>query len=429
MAGKQSLTEYYKNDVFAFLLGFGGSVWGGPTYYLGIPLLLLTFLGASATQIGLVTAIFWAGFAFPQIWAGYKSEPLPIKKNYIAMSLVLSSLGFLVYGIYLFMTGGANSPFAIWFFLLTFVWSCFFAGLYIPGNFSLLYKVIPSERLGQLLGIYFAVQFLGVALSGFAIGAIGSAFPQPTNFAVLFVLTFVITLIAISFMLMVKEPKGEEIKSAPSFGAYVGKLINVYKTDTLLDKFIVGKWLMSGTYIMMAFLLVFLSKERGLDQASASWFASFNALGLFIGGFTITRIADKWGPKYMLITSQLIAIVYTIMAILAPSNNVMYVFLAFVITGLTQVSDNVGYSNMCLFCCPTMDKSTYVAATNIGIIPFMVFLPILMGHFIDTGVLTYTGTFVVALVMMILAILYIAVVVDNPKAYCAMKAAEKNKAA
>jgi hypothetical protein len=103
----------------------------------------------------------------------------------------------------------------------------------------------------------------------------------------------------------------------------------------------------------------------------------------------------------------------------------MYVFVAFIITGLTQVSDNVGYTNMCLFCCPTMDKSTYVAATNIGIIPFMVFLPIIMGQLIDRGVLNYINTFAVALVMMIAAIIYIAFVVDNPKAYTDMKASQK----
>ena len=424
MAQQQSLTEYYKNAVFAFFLGFGGSVWGGLTAYFLIPVLLLKFLHASSTQIGLITAIFWAGFAFPQIWAGYKSEPLVIKKKYIAMSLFLSSLGFLVYGIYLIMGGGAdpsNTSFAIWFFLLAYAWACFLGGLYIPGNFSLLFKVIPASRLGQLLGIYFAIQFLGVALSGFAIGAISKAFPEPTNYAMMFFITFVVTFIAILIILMVKEPKGEQIKVESSFGAYVSKLINVYKTDKLLVKFIVGKWLMSGTYIMMTFLLVFLTKDRFLDSASANWFASLNAIGLFIGGFTITRIADKWGPKYMLITSQVIAVIYTIMAILTPSASPMYVFFAFVITGLAQVSDNVGYTNMCLFCCPTADKSTYVAATNIGIIPFMVFLPIIMGQLIDRGVLNYTSTFYVALAMMVAAIIYILIVLDNPKAYKEMK--------
>lgn len=421
MANQQSLTEYYKNDVFAFLLGFGGSVWGGLTYYLGIPVALLSFLGASSTQIGLITAIFWAGFAFPQIWAGYKSEPLIIKKKYIAMSLFLSSLGFLVYGIYLFMSGNASGPFAIWFFLLAFAWACFLGGLYIPGNFSLLFKVIPSARMGQLLGIYFAIQFGGIFLSGFAIKYVGEAYAQPMNYAVLFLITFVFTLLAIGVMLMVKEPEGEQVKAESSFGSYVGKLINVYKTDKLFVKFLVAKWLMTGHYIMMAFLLAFLLKERGLDPANAGWFTALNGLGLFIGGFTITRIADIWGPKYMLITSQIIAALYTIMVMLTPEASPMYVFVAFIITGLAQISDNVGYTNMTLFCCPTLDKSTYVAAVNVGIIPFMVFLPPIIGKLIDSGVITYFGAFGVSLAMMVAAIIYILIVLDNPKAYKEMK--------
>jgi len=423
MAAKQNLTEYYKNDVFAFLLGFGGSVWGGMTYFLGIPVALLAFMGASSTQIGLVTTIFWAGFALPQIWAGYKSEPLVIKKKYIAMSLSLSSLGFLVYGLYILITGAANASFSIWLFLLAFAWACMLGGLYIPGNFSLLYKVIPAERMGQLLGIYFAVQFVGVFLSGFAIGAIGKAFAEPTNYAVLFLITFVMTLVSVAVILMVKEPKGEQVKGEPSFGAYISKLINIYKTDKPFNKFLVGKWLMSGHYVMMAFLLAFLLKERGLDPANAGWFTALNGLGLFIGGFTITRIADIWGPKYMLITSQIIAVIYTLMVMLIPSASPTIVFAAFIITGLAQISDNVGYTNQTLFTCPTMDKSTYVAAVNVGIIPFMVFLPPIIGKLIDNGVLTYMGAFAIALALMVAAIFYIAIVVKNPKAFTDMKAA------
>jgi hypothetical protein len=103
-----------------------------------------------------------------------------------------------------------------------------------------------------------------------------------------------------------------------------------------------------------------------------------------------------------------------------------YVGIAFVITGLAQISDNVGYSNMCLFTCPTIEKSSYVAATNVGIIPFMVFGPIIIGQLIDKGILSYLGSFWISLILMIIAVIYILLVVDNPKSYTEMKAAQKN---
>ena len=423
MANNKSLREYYKYLVFVFFLGLGGTVWGGMTYFLNIPVLYLNFLKASSTQIGLISAIFWGGFAFPQIWAAYSSESRTIKKQYIAWALIISSLGFLVCGIYIVITGAVNQTLSIWLFLLLFAWACVFGGLYIPANFALLFKIIPTERLGQLLGIVFATQFGGIFISGFAISAIGKKFPEPMNYAVLFIITFFITIIASLVMFSMSEREGKTIKKAPSLAAYIGRLITIYKTDKSFAKFVVGKWLMSGHYIMMAFLLFYLLNERGLGIEHGGWFSPINGLGLFIGGFTITRIADSYGPKYMLITSQIIAIVYTLIAWLIPSISPLIIMVAFAITGLSQISDNVGYSNMTLFCCPTEDKSTYVAAVNIGIILPMIFLPILMGKLMDWGVIGFNGTFTISLILMIAAIIYILKMVQNPKSFVEMKAA------
>ena len=425
MANNESLKEYYKYDVFAFLLGFGGTVWGGMTYFLGIPVAYLAYLHASSLQIGSITAIFWLGFALFQVWAAYKSESIPIKKRFIAWSLILSSIGFLIIGLYIILTGAVNESLSIWIFLILFAWACIIGGMYIPPNFTLLFKIIPTARLGQLLGIMFAIQFGGIFVSGFAIKAINTALPEPMNYAALFIITFFITIIACLVMFALSEPEGETEKKTESFGAYIGKLLNIYKTDKLFVKFIVGKWLMSGHYIMMAFLLAFLITERGFDPANSGWFSALNGLGLFIGGFTITKIADAYGPKQLLITSQIIAIIYTLVAWLIPSVNPVIIFIAFIITGLTQVSDNVGYTNMTLFCCPTLDKSTYVAAVNIGIIPFMVLLPLAMGLLMDLGVFSYGGTFTISLLLMIASILYFIFVMDNPKSFKEMKAAAK----
>ncbi len=426
MASDHGLREYYKYLVFAFIFGFGGSVWGGLTYYLGQPVAYLNFLGASPVQIGAISAIFWAGFAIPQVWAAYKSESYAIKKNFFAWSIIVSSFGFLVSGLHILLTGTSNAAASIWIFLLCYVWACIICGMYIPANFALLFKIIPTERLGQLLGRMFAVQFGGTFVSIFAVGAIANTFPEPTRYAVLFIVTFIMTLIAGYIIATLKEPEGKSVAVAPSFSAYTGKLFAIFKNDTLFTKFVFGKWLMSGHYIMQAFLLTFLLQERGFSPDNSGWFTSFNGLGLVIGGFTITKIADIYGPKYMLITSQFLAIIYTLVAWLIPSIHPVFVVGAFIFTGLAQISDNVGYSNMTMFCCPTEDKTTYVAAVNIGIIFPMVVLPIIIGKFIGAGVFGFTGAFAISVVMMIAAILYIMLFVQNPKSFVEMKASSNS---
>ncbi|MCE5248937.1 MFS transporter [bacterium] len=418
----QSLKEYYKYDVFAFFNGFGGPSWGGLTYFIGIPVAYLTFLGASKMQIGLITAIFWAGFAIPQVWAAYASETKPIKKTFMAKVLIFGGLAWLVLGINTFITKGANPSLSIWLFLLLFAWSCSLAGMFMPPNFTLLFKIIPTERLGQLIGIVFAIQFGGVVAAGPVITKIGTVYGEPINYAILFFLTFAVSVLIGIILLSINEPEGEKVEGSPSLGAYLGKCINVFKTDKTLARFLVGKWIMSGHYVMMAFLLAYLISERGFDPIKAGWFTSLNALGLFIGGFTITKIADIYGPKYMLLVSHIIAIIYTVLAWLVPSGGAGIILVAFVISGLAQISDNVGYTNMCLLCCPTVDKSTYVAVTNVGVNLFTVPLPIILGLLMDKGILNYNSTFTIVLVMMVAAIIFILTVMRNPKAFIDMKA-------
>ncbi|HDY89467.1 MAG TPA: MFS transporter [bacterium] len=429
MGNNTNLKEYYKYNVFAFLIGFGGPTWGAFTYFFAIPVVYLTFLNASKMQIGLITAIFWAGFSIPQVWAAYASETKKIKKTFMAAVILLAGIAWIILGLYIMLTRGANTSLSIWLFLLFFAWSCSLTGMYMPANFSLLFKIIPTERLGQFLGIIFAIQFGAFVIAGPVITKIGSAFGEPMNYALMFLLTFIISVLCAIVLLTIKEPEGELVEGSQSFGAYLGKCINVIKTDRILTKFIIGKWLMSGHYVMLAFLLAYRISERGFDPMKSGWFNSFHAIGLIIGGFTITKIADIYGPKYMLLTSHILAIIYVIIAWLIPSPASWIIFAAFIFTGITQISDNVGYTNMCLFCCPTKDKSTYVAVTNVGVNIFTVPLPIILGLLMDKGILNYNSTFILVMVMMVAAIIYILTVMENPKAFIEMKAARTQEKA
>ena len=56
-------------------------------------------------------------------------------------------------------------------------------------------------------------------------------------------------------------------------------------------------------------------------------------------------------------------------------------------------------------------------------------LPIIFGLLMDKGILDYSGTFTIVIIMMIAAIIYILKVMENPKAYVAMKAAEQEQKA
>ena len=193
MSNKQSLREYWKLNLFTVFFGFGGSVWGGLTFFIGIPVAFLTFLDASSMQIGLITAIFWACFAIPQIWAAYNSEAKLIKKYFLAVVWILSSITWLILGVFILITKASNKSLSIWLFLILFAWACSLTGMYWPAVFSMLFKIIPTQKLGQLIGLWMAIQYGFIFLSGPFIKKINTIFEEPTNYAVLFILTFIIT--------------------------------------------------------------------------------------------------------------------------------------------------------------------------------------------------------------------------------------------
>ena len=77
---------------------------------------------------------------------------------------------------------------------------------------------------------------------------------------------------------------------------------------------------------------------------------------------------------------------------------------------------------MTLLSCPIQDKSSYVGLVNFAVFPFVVVVPMVVGALIGRGILNYTSTFIVSMVMMVTAIVYFVFFVDNPQGYKDMKA-------
>ena len=150
MGNPKSLRGFYKYTVFAFFNGFGGSVWGGMTFYIGIPVLYLTYLNASSMQIGLITAIFWGALAIPQFWAAYISETKKIKKYWIGKVIITSSFTWLILGIYILITRASNQNLSIWLFLILYTLACLIKAFDVPAHSAMMFKLIPTERLGKL---------------------------------------------------------------------------------------------------------------------------------------------------------------------------------------------------------------------------------------------------------------------------------------
>ncbi len=429
MGNPKNMRGFYKYTTFLFFEGIGGSVWGGMTMYYGIPVVFLTYLNASAMQIGLITALFWGMLAIPQFWAAYISEKLTIKKNWVALVIFVSSFTWLILGLYVLITKAADTNATIWLFLILYTCACFIKAFDVPANSSMVFKLIPTERLGRLGGIAVAVGTLGMVSSGFVNTKINTTFAKPMNFAVFFLATFVISAFTALIIFSIDEPESEKIKQSPHFAAFLKKVVAIIKTDMVFNKFILGKWLMSGHHILTAFILAFLIKERGVSQVVAGWFPSMMAVGTIICGLTIARFNDLYGPKFIFLISQILVIIYMIIAWLIPWTGTPFIIAVFIISGIAMAADWSGFGYMTYQCCPTEDKSTYVAISMLSVNVLTVPLPIIFGKLLDMGILNYDCMFTIFMISTIVSIIYIITVFENPKAFIDMINEKKAKAA
>ena len=431
MGNPKSLKGFYLYTVFVFLNGFGGSVWGGFTYYIGIPVIYLTFLKASSFEIGLITAIFWGALAIPQFWAAYISENRAIKKYWIGGVIIASSFTWLILGLYILLTGATNQRLSIWLFIVLYTWACLIKAFDVPANSAMMFKIIPTDKLGKLGGIIGSVLQLGIIAVGLVIIRINLAFDKPYNIGIMFLATFVVSIVMSILLFSLDEPENETSHKSPHFAAFLGKCFEILKTDRVFTKFLVGKWLMSGHHIMMAFILAYLMTERGLSPVTAGLFSSLHAIGFIFSGLTLARLNDSLGPKFMFLLSQSLALLYMVITLLTPWTTTPFIVAIFIITGIAMATDWSGLGYMMLQCCPTEDKSTYVALTFIGVNILTVPLPMIFGKMMDMGILTHGRLFAILIVSTVVALVYIVTVFENPAAFYEMKKAQalKNKTA
>jgi len=439
--------NYAKANIYNFFNGFGGPVWGAFANYYGPLMALLGFLGASEFYNGVVNGLFWLGFILMQIPAAYYSERLRYKKWAMGFIFLLSGACMLAFGLLLLATGGGNHRLMLAFFIICYGLTTIISGTATPLIFTLLFKIIPQQKLGSWLGVYFMIASVGGILGGRAVKEI-LEYGYPVAFEILFIGTFIFAAGMAIAVWFINEPEGEPAPRKENFGVYARHLAGIIKSDRNLVRFFVGMWLGVGHYIALTFYSAYAMKVKGIDAAETGMFVSMSLIGWLLASLGplfvilapvdwLMRIsgnklgipsnilsagwfADRFGPKQALIVFQVTALAGVALAL--ASRSVLGFYFVMIIAGFAQICNNIGYSNMTMLSCPIQDKSSYIGLVNFAVFPFAVVIPMLVGGLIGKGILTYSLTFYLCIGLMLATTVYFAVFVDNPAAFKEMQA-------
>ena len=319
----------------------------------------LTELGASATVIGLLSALQRAGWLLPQLVAARYLSDKPYKKPFILLPAGISRSMILILAALIYLTG-ARSP-ELMIITLMVAMGIFWLGdgLASLAWFDFLGKSVPAHRRGRLTGIGQILSGMAGFAAGFGVEWLlsdqGPAYP--TNYAVLFLLGF--TMLAISFMAIVvsRENKGIAGESVPSWREYLPQLGKLLRRDHAFRRYLIARQVLNLAGLASPFYIVYALDKLDLPAQVAGRYTSVGVIGTITAALLFGWLNERHGTKRTSEVSVIVTVAIPVLALVIPR-------LVFLANNASMACFLPGWVSYVLEWAPEAERPIYMGLTN-----------------------------------------------------------------
>jgi MFS family permease len=348
-------------------------------------------LTANPVLIGLVSALWQAGWLLPQIFAAHYLSTAQKKLPVIKFFGWIGRPVFLVLGIVLLLSGSAVPALLL---LLLYAASFYFSftdSIAGVAWFDVLGKSFTHRERGRLIGAGQAAAGLCSIGAGVVIGWIleSSGLGFPDNYALILILASASFVAALGGMYLLREPMEPVAAERQRIGDYLPGLVRLLRTDRTFLCVNASRLLVSMTAVASPLFTVFALKELGIAEANVGFFAIAQTVGSALAGLVFGWLADRAGSHVVI---RVVGGVYFLAPCLvfaagAFSPGVIPVALmsaAFLLIGMGDGSFLLGYLNYVLEISPAGGRPVYIGLTN-TLAGIVVLFPFLGGMIADLG--------------------------------------------
>ncbi len=331
----------------------------------------LTELGASSTTIGLMSTLQRACWLLPQLFAARYMANRPYKKPAILLFAGIGrSLLFFLAG--LVWATGARPPGLI-VTLTALIVSAFWVGdgLGSLSWFDLFSKTIPVNRRGRLITVGQVASGLFSFLAGFAVEWLLSdhGLPYPTNYAVLFLIAFMMLAVSFLAIALVIEPPGVTAGDTPSWGAYLPQLWRILKTDHAFRNYTIARQLFNLSNLAAPFYMTYALDRLGLSPQVAGRYTSIGVVGSILASLFFGWINERQGTKKTLHYSIGVTTLIPALALVIPwffsGTALSWAYgLVFFANNAAMSSFMPGWTAYVLELAPEAERPAYVGLNN-----------------------------------------------------------------
>lgn len=375
-------------------------------------------LTTSPILIGLVPAIFDAGWLMPQMFFAPVLERMPRRKPVILIAGVIERLPYLLFALLAgwmassgrpdvnvaasaatFQPGGgtawfasANTPIIIFLLLLSIrAFTGGFAGLAWQDFIA---KTTPARVRGRFFGFsQLGGKLLGLGAAALA-GLILARQPYPQNYSLLFLLTFIGLCLSLLFISLTKEFDGERPPAHEGRRtAFRERVSGIIKRDPNFVRYLINRGLAYLGSMAFGFVAVYAVQTFHLNDAYAANFTSVMLVATIISLLAWGGLRDRFGARVVLIIAS--AAYGAAMLALLLWRDITGVYVAFALIGVTQPGNLIAELNMPMEFEGGPYRPTYIGMARTLPAPLLLLSPVIGGLIIQTG--GYTPLFITAL--------------------------------
>ena len=358
--------DYPWNNFVSITDGAFFSLGMGFTSLNTILTLFVRNLTTSNILLSFATIIAMLGSYLPQIFIANYTETVKWKKPLTAYFGIFQRLPWLIMAILTYSLQGISSSWLLVTFFFLYAMYSIASGLTTPPWYDLTAKIIPADRLGRYFGLRnFAggiLEFTGASIAGVILKNLGF----PTNFIVLFGLTFITLTVSLFFFLSIKEPDYPVVKKAVRLSEYLGSLPEILRKNKNFRLYIIGliflQFYVMGNVLYTASAIVSLHLSKVQQGLQVGMFTAImlgcQALFFLIWG----NLSDRLGHRQIILISAVLNIMAASLAAIGTHLYLYYIIFACV--GISQAASRISLLAIIPEFCSPEERPTYVGLAN-----------------------------------------------------------------
>jgi MFS family permease len=263
----------------------------------------------------------------------------------------------------------------ITFYFLLAVYS-FSSGPAVLSFMDIIGKAIPPTRRGSFFGLRNLTGGVLALAGGLVVRYVldeRRGWPFPTNFAILFILSFVTISVAMGAFSLVVEPL-ESLNNGPvGWWKQLRRAWKLPRKDAAYACFLATRLSLVGADMATPFYIIYAKNRLGIPVSMVGTYLLVNTVSALLSNVLWGRISDRRGNRLMLWMAILVGLPAPLIALLigAAHNHLAQrsvtlalLGLVFAFAGAFRMASRIAHTNYLLDIAPAQDRPIYIGFAN-----------------------------------------------------------------